>query len=125
MEIWGFWKVVFNLREFIMEGGSVILAVVFIFISVPFLIWRIHPNSYYGVRVPKTMKPGNEEIWHKVNKFASKALIVCSIIMLIAARLTWTYHTTLPPAMYWSLSVATFLLPFVALVAIIIYLIKV
>ena len=108
-----------------MEGGSIILAVTFIIISVPLLIWRITPNWGYGVRCPKTLKPGNEEIWYKVNKFTAKTFIACAIIMLVAVYLTLSYQSSLSQGMYWSLSVATFvLLPFVALVVIIVYLIK-
>ncbi len=107
-----------------MEGGSIIIGVVFILISVPFFIWRIPPNWCYGVRCAKTLSPENEEIWYKVNKFAARTLFICGVIMLISVGIILTFEASLLPVFYWTISIATFLFPFVALVIIIAYLIK-
>ncbi len=52
-------------------------------LSIPMIRGRVKPNGWYGFRIPLTLN--NPEIWFPVNRFAGWWLLVCAIVLVIAA----------------------------------------
>jgi hypothetical protein len=100
--------------------GGFILGISLILISIPFLIWEIPQNWIYGYRCAKTLKPGNEAIWHKANNFTAKTMIVCGITEIIFSCLA-IFWNSFPDVLNWILIITILLLPFIAVIIAAVY----
>lgn len=52
-------------------------------LSIPLILKKIPPNVFYGFRVPRTVN--NPRIWYAVNQYAGKRLLVCGLLIALAA----------------------------------------
>jgi uncharacterized membrane protein len=54
-------------------------------LSIPMILRRVKPNSWYGFRTRQTL--ANEQVWYDVNAHAGKRLLVSGILITTAAIL--------------------------------------
>lgn len=66
----------------VVYGVSCVLLIGF---SIPLIMKKVKPNPWYGFRVPKTLN--NPEIWYPANAYAGRALLISSLVTLLAAIL--------------------------------------
>ena len=59
-----------------------IAGIVFIIISIPFMLMLVPPNSLSGFRVHKTFT--DEKIWYKANQMMGYDLLIAGILIAIA-----------------------------------------
>jgi uncharacterized membrane protein len=52
----------------------VAMGVLFVALGLPLMARRVPPNHWYGFRVPKTLKPGNERIWYDANAYSGRLM---------------------------------------------------
>ena len=57
--------------------------ILLVLLSLPLLFEKIKPNSFYGVRVPATLK--DPAVWYAVNKYCAQYLIAVGVIVTVAA----------------------------------------
>jgi uncharacterized membrane protein len=55
--------------------GYVGIGLLYAVLGAPLAARRVPPNGWYGFRVPKTMKPGNERIWYDANAYTGRLMI--------------------------------------------------
>lgn len=69
--------------------GWIITGVVFIALSVPLILRKIPPNSWYGFRTHQTLS--NDNIWYSVNHMAGMDFMIVGFIIIIVACLTYVF----------------------------------
>lgn len=67
----------------------VALGLLYAVLGVPLAGRRIPPNGWYGFRVPKTMKPGNEHIWYEVNAYSGCLMVWAGAISVMGTVALW------------------------------------
>lgn len=63
-----------------------IVGVVFIVISIPTILEKVPPNSWYGFRVAKTFS--DERVWYAANRVMGIDLLLAGLAIVIGALLT-------------------------------------
>ena len=100
-------------------AGGLLLAL----LSLPLHRDKIHPNAWYGFRVPKTLN--NPEVWYAANRYTAKRLLVAGISMVLSAVFLYLFLPGLSVDAYALAGLAVFVLVFGAgLVQSILYLRK-
>ncbi len=60
----------------------ILLALLFVGISIPLILEKVGPNPYYGFRIPKTY--ADKETWYEANRFTGWASLLASVFSIIA-----------------------------------------
>jgi len=63
-----------------------VVGVVFIVISIPGILEKVPPNSWYGFRVAKTFS--DERIWYAANRVMGIDLLLAGLAIVLGAFLT-------------------------------------
>ncbi len=58
-----------------------IAGICFIILGIPLMNMRVKPNSWYGLRIPKTL--ANEKVWYEANRVLGRDLFFCGIAVFI------------------------------------------
>ncbi|HEY3411943.1 MAG TPA: SdpI family protein [Armatimonadota bacterium] len=66
-------------------GAYVAIGGLFAMLGIPMAARRVPPNAWYGLRVQKTLKPGNERIWYEANAYCGRLMIWAGAITAICA----------------------------------------
>lgn len=66
-----------------MLASLIIIALIMIGMSVPFLLSKVPPNNLYGFRTKHTMS--NPKVWYSANIVVSRLTIICGALMLALA----------------------------------------
>ncbi len=59
----------------------VFLGLLFIGLSIPMVLRKIPPNSWYGWRTPKAYE--SPEIWYEINRYAGRDFLVMGAVQVI------------------------------------------
>lgn len=61
----------------------ILCGMLLVILSLPLIVEKVRPNSYYGFRVSKTLD--DPAVWYAVNKYAGKRLLWMGIIYVLTA----------------------------------------
>ncbi len=86
---------------------SVICALLFIGLAIPMVQKKIEPNYTYGVRIDEALS--SKEAWYEINYYGGWAMIVSSIIMLVANIILYITGKRLSDMAYTGIFVAILL----------------
>lgn len=62
-----------------------LVGLMFIGLSIPLILERVPPNSFYGFRTHKTLS--DEKIWYEVNRLSAFDLLLAGIIISLSSIL--------------------------------------
>ena len=67
-------------------GFSILFALVgllFIGLSIPLILGRVPPNSFYGCRTRKTLS--DPKIWYEANRISGKDFLISGVLIFVAS----------------------------------------
>ena len=69
-------------------------ALLFVGLSIPFILGKIPPNAVAGFRTPKTMS--NPGVWYEANRIMGWDLLWAGLAMLVSLAATWFLRASVP-----------------------------
>jgi uncharacterized membrane protein len=79
----------------------------FIVISIPFILEKVPPNRWYGLRVAKSLS--SERIWYQANRVAGYDLMWAGIAIAITSVITGLFFARLGSAIFQTINFAVFI----------------
>jgi len=73
-------------------GFSILFAAVgllFIGLSIPLVLGRVPPNSFYGCRTTKTLS--DSKIWYEANRISGKDFLISGVLVFSASLVTLVF----------------------------------
>lgn len=64
----------------------IVVGLLFIGLSIPLILGRVPPNSFYGCRTTKTLSDG--KIWYEVNRISGKDFLISGVLVFVASLVT-------------------------------------
>ena len=72
-----------------------LVGLLFIGISIPLILGRVPPNSFYGCRTTKTLS--DPEIWYEANRISGKDFLISGVLTLVAALVMLAFGRGMNP----------------------------
>lgn len=104
----------------ILAASIFFLGVLLMGLAIPLVLGKVPPNRIYGFRTPKTLS--DPSIWYAANRFAGKATIAFSAVMMLLAALLLLLarYTGLAPGTLTALGLAFEIVPMLVLLLILV-----
>ena len=72
-----------------------LVGLLFIGISIPLILGRVPPNSFYGCRTTKTLS--DPKIWYEANRISGKDFLISGLLILVASLVMLAFGRDVNP----------------------------